>query len=87
VLEEEVLDAFGPHRCDIVHAPGTDGPGPQQPAPVIADDGGLLGVLFLLARDECPTAWPARPGAADLDLGTAEAELDAFCLAIGDNIG
>jgi hypothetical protein len=53
---------------------------------VVGDDGGLHGVLFLLARDErAPSAasgW--RP--ADLDLGGVQAELNALGLGIGEHV-
>src|ERR1039458_10491768 len=51
------------------------------------DDGGLLGVLLLLARDERAAAGPVSPGPADLHLGAIDAQGYALGGSVGEDVG
>jgi hypothetical protein len=87
VLAEQVFGALGAQRGDVVHAAGPERPGPQQPPAPVADDGGLDGVLFLLARHKRPPPGPPGLGAADLHLGAVDPQLDAFGGGVCEHIG
>ena len=57
---EQVADAVGLQRRLVMHAARPERAGPQGGTGLVGDDGGLLGVLLLLPRDERPG--PGRPG-------------------------
>jgi hypothetical protein len=67
--------------------PGRVAPAPQQAASFVADDGGLAGVLFLLAGHKRPPAGSVGFRSADLDLGAVDAQFDAFGGSVGEHVG
>jgi hypothetical protein len=67
--------------------PGRNAPGPQGAALPAGDDGGLLGVHFLLARDEGAPAGLVRAGAPDLHFGAINPQFDAADGGIGEHVG
>src|SRR5262249_49139921 len=84
---EQVVDAFGTHGGLVVHVSGSGGPGPDRAAAGVGGDGGLDGVLFLLAGDERSTAGSVRRGSADLDLGTVQPNYEALGGGVGQHVG
>lgn len=52
----------------------------------VGHDGGLHGVLLLLAPDERPPTAPARLGPAHLDLGGVQPQFDVFGLGVGEHV-
>lgn len=69
-----------------MHPARSQGIGPKRAALVVGDDGGLHGVLLLLARDDRPASATAGRRPADLDLGGVQPQLDALGLGIGEHI-
>jgi hypothetical protein len=57
---EQVLDAVGAQRGDIMHPPRPERSQPQQPALAVADRGGLDGVLLLPDTNARRLARPTR---------------------------
>jgi hypothetical protein len=79
-------DALGAHGSLIVHPPGPGHTREQGAALMVAERGGLDGVLLLLARDErfapgAPCLW-----ASDLDFRAVHADLDAFGPGVGEQV-
>src|SRR5699024_12579816 len=72
ILLEGVRDALGAYRGLIMHPARAKRADPQGAALVIGDDGGLLGVLLLLARDEGAPSRLVRSGTTHLDLGAVQ---------------
>jgi hypothetical protein len=70
-----------------VHPAGPERAQPQQPAVLVADRGGLDGVLLLLAGHERPPPGPARRGAAHLHLSAVDPQLHALGSGVGEHIG
>src|SRR5207247_9528441 len=66
VAAEQVLDALGAQRGDVVHAARADRAEPQQPSPAIADGGGLGRVLFILSVYECSADLASGLGTVNL---------------------
>jgi hypothetical protein len=86
VLPQQILDALGAQRGDIVYPAGPERPQPQQPARPVADRGGLAGVLLLLAGHERPPPGPARRGPAHLHLGAIDAQPHPLGRGVGEHI-
>jgi hypothetical protein len=85
-VPETGIDAFVARGGRVMHSPWSHGVGPERAALAVSDDGGLHRVLVLLARDEHAPAAAAGQGAADLDLGGVQPQLDALGLGIGEHI-
>ena len=67
--------------------PGRNAPAHSSPSLAVADDGGLVGVLLLLAGHERPAAGLARAGAPDLHLGAVDPQVDALGGGVGEHVG
>ena len=66
--------------------PGAERPGPQGASLLVGDDGGLLRVQLLLARDERPPPGPARARAADLHLRAVDPQFHAPRRRVGEHV-
>jgi len=67
--------------------PGRKAPAHRGAALLVADDGGLLGVLLHLAGDERPAAGLVRPGAAHADLGAVDPQFHTLGGGVGEHVG
>lgn len=76
VLEADP-DAFVACGGRIAPPSRLQGVGPERAALAAGDDGGLHGVLLLLARDERPATAAAGCGTSDLHLGGIQPQFDA----------
>jgi hypothetical protein len=67
--------------------PGAERAGPQGAALLVGGDGGLPGVLLLLARDEGAAAGLSRAGPPDRHFGAVQADGDAAGGSVGEQVG
>ena len=67
--------------------PGRNAPAPQGAALLVGGDGGLLGVLLFLARDEGAAAGLSGTGPSDLHFGAVQADGDAAGGRVGEQVG
>jgi hypothetical protein len=66
---QEAVDALAPYRGGVVHPSWAEVSRPEGPAPFVRRDGGLHGVLLLLAGEDGPPSTARGDGPADLGLG------------------
>jgi hypothetical protein len=83
----EIGGALGPQGSLVVHAPRAERAGPPGAALLAGGDGGLLGVLLFLARDEGAAAGLSGAGPSDLHFGAVQADGDAAGGRVGEQVG
>ncbi|KUM96024.1 hypothetical protein AQI95_42785 [Streptomyces yokosukanensis] len=87
-MEAELLgDALGADRGLVVHAAGPHGAGVQGAPLLVADRGGLDGVLPTFAGDQRPPSWTVRLRTSHLGLSTVDPQRDVLRFGVGEHVG
>ena len=86
VAAEQVFDAVGAQRGDVVHPAGPERAQPQQPPVPSLTAVELMVFRFFWPDTNARRPGPARPGAAHLHLGAVDLQLDALGGGVGEHI-